>query len=89
MQLKITFNICDNSNTIEKVDFKFLENFIETWGGGGGERKKRIRRPKFDRFRKNCSRRKKETRRSSRVGCIMQGVEAGKQLRITHDQRGA
>lgn len=30
MQLKITFNICDNSNTIEKVDFKFLENFIET-----------------------------------------------------------
>lgn len=40
MQLKITFNICDNSNTIEKVDFKFLENFIETWGGGGERKKK-------------------------------------------------
>lgn len=40
MQLKITFNICDNSNTIEKVDFKFLENFIETQGGGGERKKK-------------------------------------------------
>lgn len=62
---KITFNICDNDNTI---GFQIFRKFHRSLGG---KKKKRIRRPKFDRFRKNCS------RRSSRVGCIMQGVEAG------------